>query len=264
MFVPRSAISGMEVAVQQMSVGAEKFHSESAEKLDQIINTLSAQMAPLESLVSSTSLINTKLEKFSLTETNEPPQNQLNDENQAAPKQGHTIQIRASCYRRSCRPWCSCRCHVRRSVRTPGLVKNFMGSLFLGYSGVPGITEPCNETQCRRRSSARFILSYQFPSWFWTRALFASFVKSTMFGPEMLLRVQTTIPYTSETYNHCLKGNVGSLQRLFEEGCASPFDVDPDGVSLLHVRQSSDLSEILTLIPGRMHSNSTNTRLAIS
>ena len=145
------------------------------------------------------------------------------------------IQIRASCYRRTCRPWCSCLCHVRGSVRTPGIMKTFMGSLFLGYSGVPGITQPCNETQCRRRSSTRFILSYQFPEWFWTRALFASFVKSTMFGPEMLLRVQTTIPWASETYNFCVDGNVKGLQRLFEEGCASPFDVDPRGASLLLV-----------------------------
>lgn len=74
-----------------------------------------------------------------------------------------------------------------------------------------------------------------------------------MFGPEMLLRVQTTIPYTSETYNHCLKGNVGSLQRLFGEGSASPFDVDPDGVSLLHVRESQSLLWHIMLTPGRTH-----------
>jgi ankyrin repeat protein len=55
-----------------------------------------------------------------------------------------------------------------------------------------------------------------------------------MVGPEMLLRVQTTIPYASETYNFCANGNVKALQRLFEEGLASPFDVDPRGVSLLH------------------------------
>jgi hypothetical protein len=206
-------------------------------------------MAPLNALVSQTSLINTKLDQLSLADASSalefPPfqsrQSSNNPNIHSKHEEEGMVQIRASCYRRTCRPWCSCRCHVRRSVRTPGVMKSFIGSLFMGYSGVPGITQPCNETQCKRRSSTRFILSYQFPEWFWTRALFASFVKSTMFGPEMLLRVQTTIPWASETYNFCVDGNVKGLQRLFEEGSASPFDVDPRGTSLLHVKLSLSL-----------------------
>jgi hypothetical protein len=147
----------------------------------------------------------------------------------------HVVEIRASCYRRSCRPWCSCKCHVRRTIRSPSMATDFLGSLFIGYSGIPGLTESCNEKQCSRRSQVRFIASYQFPKWIWTRALFASFMTSRLYGPEMLVRVQNTIPYVSETYQFCLNGQTELLKKRFDGGLASPYDVDPEGVSLLHV-----------------------------
>jgi hypothetical protein len=164
-------------------------------------------------------------------EANPPPYTLMDDKSQA-----DTIQIKTSCYRRTCRPWCSCRCHIRGSIRSPSIVSNFLGSLFVGYSGIPGVTEACSEKQCSKRSQVRLIASYQFPKWMWTRALFTTFATSREYGPELLVRVQHTIPYASETYQHCLNGEVVSLKRRFDDGLASPFDVDPDGISLLHVR----------------------------
>lgn len=111
-----------------------------------------------------------------------------------------------------------------------------MGSLFLGYAGVPGLAQTCNETQCKRPSSARVIVSYQFPEWLWTRALFGSFTKSAMMGgPELLIRLQNTIAYTSPTYLFCLSGNVEALRKHLDDGQASPYDIDSRGISLLHV-----------------------------
>lgn len=129
-----------------------------------------------------------------------------------------TIRMRASCYRKSCRPWCSCRCHIRRQIRAAGRADSFFGSLFIGYSGVPMITPPCNERQCRKRSSTRIILSYQFPKWFWSKSFFTSFLAATVAGPEMLIRVSSTIPFACETYQHCLNGNVMGLGRLLDNG----------------------------------------------
>jgi hypothetical protein len=228
----------MQVAIHQISVGNDAFQSESGRKLDSILQKLSTQMTQTDALVSSTSLLNEKMGQLNLSDMHgfkHSPQQPQYDFDPAAADSTGMIQVRASCYRKTCRPWCSCCCHIRRSVRSPGLVKGFIGSLFVGYSGVPLATQPCNERQCRRRSTLRFILSYQFPSWFWTRALFASFTTANVPGPEMLIRVQMKIPYASETYQHCLNGNAESLQRLFQERVASPFDVDQDGLSLLHV-----------------------------
>jgi hypothetical protein len=71
--------------------------------------------------------------------------------------------------------------------------------------------------------------------WIRTRALFASFMTSRIHSPQLLVRVQNTIPYVSETYQCCLNGEVGLLKKRFDNGLASPFDVDPEGVSLVHV-----------------------------
>jgi hypothetical protein len=214
--------------------------STSTTQYQDLVEKLSAQLAKTESLEQGQMRMATHMEQLSLIPGRKmsteslPPSYSLKDNLDT----NDTIQIKASCYRRSCRPWCSCRCHVRRSIRSPSIATDFLGSLFIGYSGVPGLTQSCNEKQCSRRSQVRFITSYQFPKWMWTRALFTSFMTSRLYGPEMLVRVQNTISYVSETYQCCLNGEVGLLKKRFDNGLASPFDVDPEGVSLLHVSLS--------------------------
>jgi hypothetical protein len=229
----------MQIAVQEISVGTTEFHTSSTEKMDKILYELSDHMTHLRDLNMKTSQFNEKLDRLSQGQTADSGQLPAYSEHAQPSDLGRgdnsAIQLRASCYRKTCRPWCSCCCHVRRQVRTPGLAKSFIGSLFIGYSGVPIVTPPCNEKQCKKRSTSRIILSYQFPSWFWERSLFTSFMSAALSGPEMLIRVTNTIPYACETYQHCVDGNVLGLRRLFEIGKASPFDLDPDGVSLLNV-----------------------------
>lgn len=240
------AISSMQMSLQEISVDSSERHSETQDKLDRVLETLSIQTTNTENLHSVTSKLAEKVEEWTLIRTSSlppyarpPPYRQgsykVAEEFSPQNNKDSVIRLQASCYRKTCRPWCSCCCHVRKSIKTPNSLKGFLGSLFIGYSGVPFVTQSCNERQCSRRSTLRFIVNYQFPAWFWTRALFASLTSANMPGPEMLIRVQTTVPFASETYQYCLNGNTIGLQRLFEKHSASPFDVDPDGVSLLHV-----------------------------
>jgi hypothetical protein len=39
--------------------------------------------------------------------------------------------------RTTCTPWCSCSCHRETRLRTPRMLEQFIGSLFIGYSGLP-------------------------------------------------------------------------------------------------------------------------------
>ncbi|KUJ10167.1 ankyrin [Mollisia scopiformis] len=239
-----SAISGLHIAVQEIAVGSTEFHTTSSDKMDQILFELSNHMNHIRDLNLKTSQVNEKLDRLSQAQQEpdpsspRPPEysertpNATDSESQTP--LNSAIQVRASCYRKTCRPWCSCCCHIRREVRSPSLAKSFIGSLFIGYTGVPVVTPPCNEKQCRKRSTSRIIVSYQFPGWFWERSLFTSFMTAARSGPEMLIRVTNTIPFACEAYQHCLDGNVTGLQRLFELGRASPFDLDPSGISLLH------------------------------
>jgi hypothetical protein len=161
-------------------------------------------------------------------------------------EQSEWINMRASCYRKTCLPWCSCQCHIRYNLRTPDLFKSVMGSLFVGYSSLPVLAQNCNEKSCRRRSALRVIISYQFPKWMWARALLASMLAAIQ-GPELLLRVPRIIPFASHTYQYCLDGSVMALRRLFEEGHASPYDIDARGFSLLHVSSHSPYIQTLLL-----------------
>jgi hypothetical protein len=235
----------MHVTVQEIAVGSAEFHTTSTEKMDQILYELSDHMTHIRDLNIKTSQVNEKLDRLGQKQKESgslsppPPEYsecaQTINGNDSMRPENSAIQLRASCYRKTCRPWCSCCCHVRREVRTPSLAKSFIGSLFIGYTGVPVVTPPCNEKQCKKRSTSRIIVSYQFPGWFWERSLFTSFMTAALSGPEMLIRVTNTIPFACETYQHCLDGNVPGLRRLFELGKASPFDLDPAGISLLHV-----------------------------
>jgi ankyrin repeat protein len=243
----------MQLAIEDISLGIDKYQFTADNKLDEILIKLSDNMTQIQDLQMATTGLSEGLsgrtppqkELYSTVTSSgtAPPSYRENDrmEDTASwisstsdmQKPTGPLAIRAACYRKSCRPWCSCRCHVRRELRTPGLAKKFLGSLFLGYSGIPVLVEPCNEKQCRKRSTSRINLSYQFPSWFWSQSLVASFTTAQPTGPELLIRISNTIPFASETYQYCSSGNERGLVRLFAAGKASPFDLDPDGLSLL-------------------------------
>lgn len=235
-----STISRMRLSIEGISVGAQQFQSETSDKLDVVIAGLSHQAMFLEQTKASTPSLTTESRINELSTTGEVTEllNHPSDNYRGiVPLEQKTggVSILTSCYRNSCRPWCSCRCHVKRSLRSPSnqMIKTFIRSLFVGYGGIPGMTPTCNEAMCKKRSTARLVLSYQFPAWFWTKNLFASFVANTLAGPELLLRVQNTIPWESRACQYCVIGEVMSLKRMFENGMASPFDVQQDSFSLL-------------------------------
>lgn len=252
----------MQFTVQDISMDMGNYHSASLEKMDEILVKLAHHRDLQQEMRSATIDLSEKVDalgrsRADTSTSSRPPSYREIDrgQNEVEGQQDntHSLQIRASCYRKTCRPWCSCRCHIRREIRTPGLAKKFIGSLFVGYSGIPVVTEPCNERQCRKRSSSRVIVSYQFPGWFWTRSLLASFMTANVAGPEMLIRISNTIPFASETYQQCQTGNAFGLLRLFENGSASPFDLDPDGLSLLRVSCMPRMALLeLTFDPQRM------------
>lgn len=111
----------MEVVIQKLSIDTGKFHSEAGEKLDHIVRTASAQITPIDTLISATAALHTRLDSFSSPEptspvspTQPPPYQVLGGQGSPtnthrAMDRGNIINIQASCYKRTCRPWCSCK-----------------------------------------------------------------------------------------------------------------------------------------------------------
>ncbi|KAL2116378.1 hypothetical protein VTJ04DRAFT_8545, partial [Mycothermus thermophilus] len=64
---------------------------------------------------------------------------------------------------------CPCACHIRphqRSWKLPGLVRNVLGSLFVGYAASPTTPVKCSVKTCVRDRRTRLTVTYAFPLWF--------------------------------------------------------------------------------------------------
>jgi hypothetical protein len=148
------------------------------------------------------------------------------------------VGIRTAQFPRSaCQPWCSCACHSEHRLRSPQLLDRVIGSLFIGYSGLPGLTRKCNQHSCHLRSQPMTYITYFFPQWFLARTI--SFVLSTtpLAGPVASLKVSRTVPGDSAIFYYAKTGNLTKIKALFEGGLASPHDVHfESGITALHVR----------------------------
>ncbi len=147
------------------------------------------------------------------------------------------VGIRTAQFPRSaCQPWCSCACHTERRLRSPQLLDQVIGSLFIGYSGLPGLTRRCNQRSCHLQSQPMTYITYFFPQWFLARMI--SFVLSTtpLAGPVASLKVSRTVPGNSAIFEYAKRGDIIKMRSLFEGGLASPHDVQfESGITALHV-----------------------------
>ncbi|OIW34421.1 hypothetical protein CONLIGDRAFT_638782 [Coniochaeta ligniaria NRRL 30616] len=70
------------------------------------------------------------------------------------------------------------------------------------------------------------------PKWLTQKAWEVGISRSIL-GWQTILRVYNTIPYDSDVLRFAYDGNYTEITKLFENGLASPLDVDTDGWSLL-------------------------------
>lgn len=103
----------------------------------------------------------------------------------------------------ACASWCSCRCHFKRSLKSPKFLRDILGSLFLGYSGLPILAPPCNESSCRRRSSPAVDITYYFPFWFLSKVFSVNLSLISLGGTRVLLRVPRQVGWESPLWQLC-------------------------------------------------------------
>jgi hypothetical protein len=114
-----------------------------------------------------------------------------------------------------------------------------VGRLLVQYSCLSVLMARCHDANCERNERSTLAFSYFFPTWLLARRILVRLAYSSANGPELLLRLPRVVPPTSDVFNFARTGNVRGLQHLFENGLASPFDVNSCGLTPLHV--SSDL-----------------------
>lgn len=136
--------------------------------------------------------------------------------------------------RRSCHSACSCSCHRTQRLVSPGTLERLVGSLFMGYTGIPSPFRRCDVYDCRQRSLTHVKLTYRFPAWFWNRAIHVAFLGGGP-SPELVLRFPCVRPFESDWGTFVRAGAVEDLKYLIDRKQASLHDVDSKyGMTALH------------------------------
>lgn len=136
-----------------------------------------------------------------------------------------------------CSRSCVCTCHIRRRFNTARLLDGFLGTLFIGYSGSPILSQKCDQVSCRGRKDSSTSVVYQFPRWFVISRIIELKAKVTaMYGPEVSLRFNRVVDGKALVFHYATTGDTDKMRQLFEQGRASPSDVRFDsGWTPLHV-----------------------------
>ena len=151
------------------------------------------------------------------------------------------VEIQAARYvDHNCDRWCKCACHLKKKWASPQVFDLVVGQLLLGYTGFIRPHQKCTKSSCRQQSDLKTQVTYRFPSWFVALSISIMIAKRAMQTPEMLVRVLRVRPYGStDLFRFATHGNIEKLQDLFNNGEASPWDVQPDGRNALHVSCSA-------------------------
>ena len=147
--------------------------------------------------------------------------------------------VRLSVAYEQCISSCTCICHRRGVHRTPQRLQGFLGSLFLGYSGIPIVTPACDGPNCTTRARSTLMAMYVFPAWLLARIIQIVMRLSASNGLELNIRLPRVISSSSSIWKVSAQGNIEGIKGLFQQRAGSPFDVDSvNGYTALMVRST--------------------------
>ncbi|KAK4203616.1 hypothetical protein QBC40DRAFT_21245 [Triangularia verruculosa] len=144
------------------------------------------------------------------------------------------ISVRVRPFVASCHSHCQCCCHTQQRSATPPMISTLLGRLFLEYSGLPILSQKCNDDECRGVRAKQVSMEYWFPMSLWSTIIRLQVGTSLYGGPSLHLETYRRIPDSSQAVDLAQKGNIRGLQHLFKNGLASPRDVSTSrGYTLL-------------------------------
>ena len=115
-------------------------------------------------------------------------------------------------------------------------MNRFLGSLFVGYVGLPFVTSKCDDHRCRQRAYLTTLTTYVFPTWLLARAFSIAFRFLPCLGPELLIRVTPVVLNNSVLINFAYSGDVDGVKKILSRDMGSPFDMDcTNGLTALMV-----------------------------
>jgi hypothetical protein len=140
-----------------------------------------------------------------------------------------------------CRPdnsasWCNCSCHTRHYLCIPRFFEYITGRVCIQHVGLPYLAPPCNQLSCKKRSNATAHFTYHFPPWLLLRMISVTIEATNFQRCEISIRAPRVVPDKADLFRLASNGDKNGIQSLFDEGKASPYDIDcTNGVNALTV-----------------------------
>ncbi|KAM7214163.1 hypothetical protein V8F06_010478 [Rhypophila decipiens] len=126
----------------------------------------------------------------------------------------------------NCRPGCPCSCHISQRSASASILNSVLGRLLISYSGLPVISEPCDDDECRGLGapSKQVRVEYWFPT-----SLPSTIVRvqvAVTLGGGLYLDLDTLrrVPDDAQCVSFAQTGNIAGLEYLFRNGLASRRD----------------------------------------
>lgn len=164
---------------------------------------------------------------------------------------------------KTCDRTCLCQCHVRTHIRTPTWLSAAVGTLFYSSTHTPLVeVRPCNIKQClRSQPSSSACFTYYFPTWFMRCAMvYGTWSKLGGANATWMIKMPREISETEICWYWIQRGSIQAVRDLLGRGQMSPYDINPEGVSVLHVSHPKavlyllSLQQILTDVVGNTYS----------
>ena len=221
--VASKTTSRLELRVSQIQIDNSAHHS----RLD------SALPAIIESQAESKGLLDNLFRSFTATpqmSTTKNPAKQSKPTTQVTTTMG--LQIHLARQFDSCTD-CSCACHSRCAWRSPSYLKDFLGLLFIGYTGLPILNPRCDAVECIQNSQSSVYFRYLFPPWLLACALEYYIRISQSSGVSQCLRVSNVLPQGAAIFLLTRSGDTEGLKKLLSSRKGSPFDINFRGATPL-------------------------------
>ena len=158
-----------------------------------------------------------------------------------------------------CDASCDCNCHIHTRARSPQMLQSLVGSLFVGYTGLPALASTCSNAKCRRTSEGFLQIDYLFPPWFLARMISMAMRFRDSKIPDLSMRVLNVRSSYEAVFLSAREGDAGLIRHLLTVKQASVQDVTHDsGHTPLHVGTTSPpQSPMLILGPSLLSEKAT-------
>ena len=136
-----------------------------------------------------------------------------------------------------CRGLCNCSCHYRSRYQTPKFLNQFLGTLFIGYTGLPYWDKTCDQPECSSQFSRTVTAAYTFPQWFLSRTLNIVAAMTHNGQPSLGIRVKNRVKIAeSDIFTLARLGDTQGIIEVFNRRRATIDDlVYHSGQTILQV-----------------------------